>query len=71
MMIMCLAEQTILYMNFYNTYRPKISLALPMSDHSIAFDYGYTIHEYEGFSSRVAEQNRVNETLEVNKPQFP
>lgn len=46
--------------DFYNTYKPKISLALPIRDHSIAFDYGYTIFEYEGFSSRVAEQDRVN-----------
>ncbi len=46
--------------DFYNTYDPRIALALPISDHSIAFDYGYTIFEYEGFSSRVAEQDRVN-----------
>ncbi len=46
--------------DFYNTYKPKISLALPIRDHSIAFDYGYTIFEYEGFSSRVEEQDRVN-----------
>ena len=44
--------------DFYNTYNPKISLALPMRDHSIEFDYRYTIIEYEGFSSRVAEQDR-------------
>ncbi len=46
--------------DYYNTYEPEISLTLPIRDHSITFDYGYTIYEYEGFSSRVAEQDRVN-----------
>ncbi len=46
--------------DFYNTYNPRIALALPIRDHSIEFDYGYTIFEYEGFSSRVPEQDRVN-----------
>ncbi len=47
--------------DFYNTYEPKISLTLPVRDHSIAFDYGYTIYEYEGSNStRLAEQDRVN-----------
>ncbi len=46
--------------DFYTTYIPKVSLQLPIRDHSIAFNYGYTIYEYEGFSSRVAEQDRVN-----------
>ena len=32
--------------DFYETYKPKISLELPLRNHSLNFDYGFEILEY-------------------------
>ncbi len=49
--------------DFYTTYEPNISLLLPIRGHLLTFNSGYMIKEYEGFSTRVPEQDRVNRTF--------
>ena len=47
--------------DFYETYKPKISLALPIRNHSIAFDYGFEIYEYaRDYKPSTVNQDRVN-----------
>ncbi len=47
--------------DFYETYKPTISLALPIRDHSIAFDYGFEIYEYaRDYKPSTVNQDRVN-----------
>ncbi len=47
--------------DFYETYKPKISLALPIRDHSIAFDYGFEIYEYaRDYKPSSVNQDRVH-----------
>ncbi len=47
--------------DFYETYKPKISLELPLKDHSLSFDYGFQILEYHHhYNSNATKQDRVN-----------
>ncbi len=45
----------------YDTYEPGISLVLPLRNHSLSFDYGFTIMDYHRkYKTRTLEQDRVN-----------
>jgi len=47
--------------DFYETYKPKISLELPLKNHSLNFDYGFDILEYHGgYRPGALEQDRVS-----------
>lgn len=47
--------------DFYETYKPKISLEMPLKNHSLNFDYGFDILEYHGgYRPRALEQDRVS-----------
>ncbi|MDR4506399.1 MAG: outer membrane beta-barrel protein [Candidatus Scalindua sp.] len=49
------------HQDFYVAYEPKISLALPVRNHSLAFDYGFEILDYQdSYEFHATEQDHVN-----------
>lgn len=47
--------------DMYVTYEPKISLALPVRNHTLSFDYGFEIFDYQrNYKLHTTKQDHVN-----------
>ena len=47
--------------DFYETYEPKISLELPLGNHSLNFDYGFKIFDFhDNYEARATIQGLLN-----------